>query len=79
MATKARGNRAERRTVQVARATFKKAKGNQTADTPGRTDDRRTARKRTVTAARKTFKTMAGNQTPNTPGRRESARRMKAA
>jgi hypothetical protein len=64
MATKTRGGRAERRTVQVARAAFKKAKGNQTADTPGTKDDRWTARKRTVSAARKAFKTMAGNQTP---------------
>jgi hypothetical protein len=73
------GNRAERRTVQVARATFRKAAGNQTANTPGRTDDRRTARKRTAAAARKTFKTMPGNQTPDTPGKRESAPRKKRA
>ncbi len=79
MTMKAKGNRAERRTVQVARATFKRTKGNQTADTPGKADDRRTARKRTATAARKTFKRMPGNQTPNTPGKRESGRRKRAA
>ncbi len=79
MATRAKGSRAERRTLQVARATFKKTRGNQTANTPGRADDRRTARKRTLAVARKTFKRMPGNQTPNTPGKRESARRKKAA
>ncbi len=81
MATKraAARSRAEKRTLQVARATFRKTKGNQTANTPGKADDRRTARKRTLAVARKTFKRMPGNQTPNTPGTRESGRRKKAA
>jgi hypothetical protein len=36
MATKARGKRAERRTVTVARQTFKAMAGNQTPNTPGK-------------------------------------------
>ncbi len=79
MTVKKRPARAERRTVQVARATFRKTRGNQTAATPGKRDDRRTARKRTLAAARRNFKKMPGNQTPNTPGVQESAERKKAA
>ncbi len=78
MPTKTKGSRAERRTVQVARATFKRTKGNQTANTPGKAHDQRTSRKRTLTVARKTFKRMPGNQTPNTPGKRESGRKKAA-
>jgi hypothetical protein len=72
--------RAGQRTLAVAKKTFKRTPGNQTANTPRRSTGKRgEARQRTLQVARAEFKRMRGNQTPNTPGARESARRKEAA